>query len=184
MISADRIPPVPPEGGQSVPTVRVRYNPRLRRRASARLEDGAIVVELPPSLSEEKARAVTDRLVAGLVSRRRNLTAGDEALARRAETLADRYLGGVRARSVCWSPRQAHRWGSCSLPAGDIRVSERLRPAPEWVLDAVIVHELAHLQAAGHGPDFRALTSRHPRQREAETFLEGYALGLAWEPTS
>src|SRR6185312_3148059 len=128
MISADRIPVRPSESGQSVPPVRVRYNPRLRRRASARLEGGTIVVELPATLSAERAQAVTDRLVAGLVGRRRTLTVGDEELAARAQVLADRYLDGVRARSVRWSPRQGHRWGSCSLPAGDIRVSERLRP--------------------------------------------------------
>ena len=180
MISADRIPVRPSESGQSVPPVRVRYNPRLRRRASARLEGGTIVVELPATLSAERAQAVTDRLVAGLVGRRRTLTVGNEELAARAQILADRYLDGVRARSVRWSPRQGHRWGSCSLPAGDIRVSERLRPAPEWVLDAVLVHELVHLQVPGHGPAFRSMAARYPRQDEATTFLEGFALAMSW----
>lgn len=181
MMSADRISVRPPESGQSVLPVRIHYNPRLRRRASARLEGGAILVELPATLSAERAKAVTDRLVAGLVRRRQTLTVGDEELAVRAQTLADQYLDGVRARSVRWSPRQGHRWGSCSLPSGDIRVSDRLRPAPVWVLDAVLVHELAHLQVAGHGPDFRSMAARYPRQNEAATFLEGFSLAVAWE---
>ena len=46
------------------------------------------------------------------------------------------------------------------------------------MLDAVIVHELAHLLEAGHTPRFRALESRYPRRQEADVFLEGYALGL------
>ena len=181
MISAARVSCPPSETGQSVPSIQVRYNARLRRRASARLEGGAILVELPASLSRERAQVVTERLVAGLLRRRATLTIGDESLAARAQVLADRYLNGVRARSVRWSPRQEHRWGSCSLPAGDIRVSERLRPAPDWVLDAVLVHELAHLQVAGHGSDFRALAARFPRQQEAATFLDGFALGISWE---
>ena len=182
MISADRISVRPSESGQTVPPVRVRYNPRLRRRASARLEGGFIVVELPATLSAERAQAVTDRLVAGLLRRRETLTVGDAELAVRAQVLADRYLGGIRARSVRWSSRQDHRWGSCSLPGGDIRVSDRLRPAPMWVLDAVLVHELVHLQVAGHGSEFRSMAARYPRQQEAATFLEGFALALSWEP--
>ena len=168
--------------GQSIPPIRVRYNPRLRRRASARLDGGAILVELPASVSRERAQALTERLVSGLLLRRETLTVGDEELAGRAQVLADRYLDGVKARSVRWSSRQGHRWGSCSLPAGDIRVSERLRPAPGWVLDAVLVHELVHLQVAGHGTEFQSLAARYPRQEEAATFLEGFALGMSWEP--
>ena len=182
MISADRTAAGPPERGRSVLPVRVRYNPRRRRRASARLEGGAILVELPASLSRERADAITERLVAGLLRRREALTAGDEELAARAQTLADRYLDGVRARSVQWSSRQGRRWGSCSLPDGDIRISDRLRPAPAWVLDAVLVHELAHLQVPGHGSDFWTLAHRHPRQDEAASFLEGLALGMSWGP--
>jgi hypothetical protein len=181
MISADRMPLRPSESGQSLPPVRIRYNPRLRRRASARLEGGVIVVELPATLSRERALAVADRLVAGLLGRRETLTVGDQELAARAQVLADQHLDGVRARSVRWSSRQGHRWGSCSLPAGDIRVSERLRPAPMWVLDAVLVHELVHLQVAGHGPEFKSMAGRYPRQDQAATFLEGFALGMSWD---
>ncbi len=50
--------------------------------------------------------------------------------------------------------------------------------APEWVLDAVIVHELAHLIEPNHSARFVELERRYPRRREADMFLEGYALGL------
>jgi hypothetical protein len=46
------------------------------------------------------------------------------------------------------------------------------------VLDAVIVHELAHLIEPNHSPRFRELETRYPRRREADLFLEGYTLGL------
>jgi predicted metal-dependent hydrolase len=187
MIAADRIPDRPPQPDAgpaepgSVPPVRVLYNPRRRRRASARFEGGGIVVELPAAVDRDKAEDITIRLVAGLLQRRRAMTAGDGDLARRAQDLADRYLDGVRAASVRWSDRQDRRWGSCSLPGGDIRLSERLRPVPGWVLDAVLVHELAHLQVAGHGPGFRALAGRFARGGEASVFLEGFGLGLQWD---
>jgi hypothetical protein len=50
--------------------------------------------------------------------------------------------------------------------------------APEWVLDAVIVHEMAHLIEPNHSPRFRQLEERYPRRQEADTYLAGYALGL------
>ncbi|HUZ43974.1 MAG TPA: M48 family metallopeptidase [Acidimicrobiales bacterium] len=171
------------KAGPAGPAVEVRYSPRRKRRASARLEDGRILVDLPASMDRRTADAVTRRLVDGLLARRSGLTLGDAGLAERAMALADRYLEGVRPRSVTWSPRQWSRWGSCSLPAGDIRLSERLRPTPPWVIDAVLVHELAHLLVPDHGPGFHRLTARYERSAEARFFLDGFALGLGHGPT-
>jgi len=50
----------------------------------------------------------------------------------------------------------ATRWGSCS-PAGALSFSWRLILAPEWVLDYVVAHEVAHLREMNHGPRFWAL---------------------------
>jgi hypothetical protein len=46
------------------------------------------------------------------------------------------------------------------------------------VIDAVLVHELAHLQEADHSPAFYDIANRHPRQEACGVFLDGYALGL------
>ena len=80
---------------------------------------------------------------------------------------------------------QVSRWGSCSPASGEIRISDRVAPFPGWVLDAVIVHELAHLVEANHSPAFHALADRYPKQERAYGFLlamqltdddvEGYA---------
>jgi predicted metal-dependent hydrolase len=96
----------------------------------------------------------------------------------RATHLADRYVDGVRPRSIRWVENQDKRWGSCSTATGDIRMSHRLRDVPGWVLDATIVHELTHLLHADHSGAFHAVADRFPKQREAMVFLEGYSLGL------
>ena len=46
------------------------------------------------------------------------------------------------------------------------------------MLDAVLVHELAHLVHPDHSAAFHALADRYERQAEASVFLDGFALGL------
>ena len=65
------------------------------------------------------------------------------------------------------------RWASCTPADGTIRVSERLRDAPGWVVDYVLVHELAHLLEPGHDAAFWAWVRRYPRTERAMGYLEG-----------
>jgi len=102
----------------------------------------------------------------------------DAALEARVHVLADLYNDGVTPSSVRWVSNMSARWASCSPGSRDIRVSSKLSNCPDWVIDAVLVHELAHLHEADHSKAFYAIANRHPRQRECELFLEGYALGL------
>lgn len=145
-----------------------------RTSATAFVRDGRIVVQLPAGM----ARAAETRLVEQLVGRvsgraRADRIGGDEALAARARALADRYLDGVHPASVTWSGRMRRRWGSCTPVDGTIRISRAVAAFPGWVLDYVLVHELAHLQAPGHGAEFHALLDRYPQADRARGFLEG-----------
>jgi predicted metal-dependent hydrolase len=89
---------------------------------------------------------------------------------RRARALARRY-GLPLPALVEWSDRQQQRWGSCTVDDRVIRVSSRLAAFPEWVLDYVLVHELAHLREVSHGPRFRELVDRFPLAERARGFL-------------
>lgn len=135
-------------------------------------------MRLPAGLPhDEEERLVTDLVRKVTGAARAAARGGDAALERRAATLADRYLDGVRATSVRWSARMQRRYGSCSPAEGSIRVSRELATAPTYVLDHVLVHELAHLQEADHGPRFHALVARHPDSARATGWLEGYTAG-------
>ena len=104
---------------------------------------------------------------------------GDDALGRRCETLAARYLTGRVASpsSVRWVSAMRTRWASCSPADGSIRISDRLREVPSWVLDYVLVHELAHLVIPGHGSDFWALVGAYPHTERARGYLDGLSAG-------
>lgn len=66
---------------------------------------------------------------------------------------------------------QKSRWGSCNS-AGTISLNRRLIGAPEWVVDAVLVHEFAHLRFLNHGDEFWQLVKTYcPQHDEADQWL-------------
>lgn len=158
--------------------VEIRTSDKRRKYATAFWEGDHIVVVLPARLPASQRAATVDGLVQRVLRRRPHLAASDALLMARAAELGDRYLDGVRASSVRWSAHQRRRWGSCSLESRQVRISELLRPTPAWVVDAVLVHELAHLLERGHGQRFRQLVDRYEKTATADVFLAGYALGL------
>ena len=164
--------------GQDLPAVELRRSTRRRRSADANLEDGRVVVRLPAGLSDEQEAALINRLVRRVTGAdRARQQGGDDALAARAHELADRYLGGVRAEVVTWSTRMRRRHGSCTPATRTVRVSARLTAAPGYVVDYVLVHELAHLQVPDHSEAFWRLVDRFPRAERARGYLEGFAAG-------
>jgi predicted metal-dependent hydrolase len=167
------------DGAAGRPEVEVRISARRRKTSEGHWVGDRIVVSLPAHLSaaarQEATAWLVDRLLATHPLR---AVATDTALLQRALALSERYRMGLRPASVRWVTNQSARWGSCSVRTGDIRLSHRLREVPEWVIDAVLVHELAHLVHPDHSPAFHRLANVYPRHKEAGIFLAGYGLGL------
>src|SRR4051794_9981539 len=173
---------VPPVRRTRPDGVEVVRSDRRRRTVSAYRQDGRTIVLLPGRMS----RADEDRWVVEMLSRLDRQDArrrpGDDELQERAARLSVRYLDGrAMPVSVAWSTRQNGRWGSCTPADGTIRLSSRLQGMPDWVIDYVLVHELAHLLQPGHDPAFWALVGRSPRTERARGFLEGVALTATLE---
>ncbi|MEQ6903414.1 M48 family metallopeptidase [Nocardioides sp. YIM 152588] len=109
-------------------------------------------------------------------TRRGRQAAADDALMRRSLELSDLYLGGLaQPESVRWVSNQRSRWGSCTPGDRTIRVSERLKRMPDWVVDYVLVHELAHLLEPQHDEKFWAWVSHYPLTEKAKGYLMGWA---------
>ena len=160
------------------PEVEIRASSRRKKTGTAHWSGSRIVVQIPARLRGRERVAFVDDLVVRLLTQRPQSSAGDATLEERAVVLAELYNDSVLPSSVRWVNNQQARWASCSPASREIRVSSRLRQCPEWVIDAVLVHELAHLQEADHSTQFYAIADRHPRQVDSALFLEGYALGL------
>jgi predicted metal-dependent hydrolase len=152
------------------PSLVVIRSRRRRRTISARRRDGVIEVTVPAGMSlSEEARWV-ERMRARILRAESGLT--DEALGRRAQALSRKYLEGqLRPASVRWSEQQQSRWGSCTVDTGAIRLSARMQAFPGWVVDYVLVHELAHLRYRSHGPRFWSLVNRYPLTERARGYL-------------
>lgn len=165
------------------PEVEVRRSTRRRRTVSAYRDGDRIVVMIPASLSRAEEAEWVETMLARLERSEQRSRPSDDDLRERARMLSDRYLGGLAtAESVRWVDNQKARWGSCTPGDRTIRLSARLRGMPSWVIDYVIVHELAHLLEPGHDERFWAWVDRYPQAERAKGYLLGWSAAAHVEP--
>ena len=146
---------------------RVIRSARRRKTVSARVVDGILQVSIPDAMTS----AEETHWVAVMQERiERKIRSAGVDLARRARDLARRF-GLPEPVSIGFSDRQRRQWGSCTYEEGRIRLSSRLADFPPWVLDYVIVHELAHLVVPDHSPAFWDLVNRYPLTERARGYL-------------
>lgn len=161
--------------------VQVIRSKRRVKTISARLLDWCTLeVRVPAEMSEQELQRLLPRFVERARQWRAKLRPlpSDEGLERRAQQLNQRYFGGaLRWRSIRFVSNQHRRFGSCSPAQGTIRISDRLRTAPQFVLDYVLIHELAHLREPNHSAAFWQMVYRYDKAERAR----GYLLALQME---
>ena len=162
--------------------VEVRRSRRRRRTVSAYREGDRIVVLIPATLSRAQEAEWVETMVARVEKAEARRRPGDAELMRRAAALSRAWLDGRAVPlSVRWVDNQRSRWGSCTPTDRTIRLSRRLQDMPGWVVDYVLVHELAHLLEPGHNPRFWALVECYPHAERAKAWLDGYSAGARLE---
>ncbi|WP_039933622.1 M48 family metallopeptidase [Streptomyces viridochromogenes] len=163
-----------PPSGSGASAIEVRRSSRRRRTVSAYREGDRTVVLIPARMSEAEEQRWVNVMLDKLAAQESKRSLGDTELAARARQLSDQYFAGrARPASVRWVTNQNTRWGSCTPSEGSIRLSHRLQGMPEYVVDYVLLHELAHLLVPGHGPRFWELLKAYPRTERARGYLEG-----------
>lgn len=107
---------------------------------------------------------------------------------KRKEALRKWYIDKAREKIIPRAKRHAHelgvpvsgvkivdnrfRWGSCTLK-NNVHFNWRLIKAPMFVIDYVIVHELAHLIEANHTPRFwNIIRAQAPTMEKAKAWLK------------
>lgn len=143
---------------------------------SAYRDGDRTVVLIPARMSAAEEQRWVAVMLDKLAAQESRRMPGDAELAARAQRLSEQYLGARAVPdTVRWVTNQNSRWGSCTPSEGSIRLSHRLQGMPEYVIDYVLLHELAHLLVPGHGRAFWKLLESYPRTERARGFLEGAA---------
>jgi hypothetical protein len=147
--------------------IEVVRSARRRKTVEAQLVDGVLRIAIPDHLSAAEEQQWVERMSARFGTEVDPATVDLDA---RAAKLAARF-DVPRPSSIAWSHRQRTIWGSCTIETGAVRISARVASFPGWVLDYVIVHELAHLVEADHGPAFWEIVNRYPMAERARGYL-------------
>ncbi len=167
----------PRDGGLSG-EVEIRRSARRKRTVRAYREGAKTIVlmpaNLPKSVEAEHVRSLLERLD----RREQQVRPSDDELLERSAALSARWLKGVAVpSSVRWVTTMDKRWGSCTSSDRSIRLSHRLQGMPSYVVDYVLLHELAHLVEPNHSARFWALVDVYPDATKAKGFLEG----VSWQ---
>jgi predicted metal-dependent hydrolase len=145
---------------------------KRQKTVSARVVGDVFVVQAPARMSDSELQPIIEKLQQRWQRRRAKGSLDDQALHRRAQELNRQYFAGkLKWKSIRWVTNQNSRMGSCTPTEQTLRISHRLATMPAFVRDYVIVHELAHLLEANHGPKFWRLVNRYPKTERARGYL-------------
>ncbi len=179
--------PLPAGSGDDPITVEVVRDGRLQTRIHWEWHGDHIRIRAPRRISQRDL----DRNVAQIleeVKRRRSQVrsradADLEAMARRINR--SYFDGQIDWHSVRWVGNMRKRLGSCSTGGptdGDIRISDRIKGWPPWVIEYVVAHEMVHRKHPNHSKEFWTYLSRYPKAERARGFIQGAAFQLEKDP--
>ncbi|GAB4573919.1 MAG: hypothetical protein Kow0077_17900 [Anaerolineae bacterium] len=164
-----------------------RYDNRLRRNIHWTMRNGTIEIRVPRHVRRTALEPMVAEIVARVrKQRRRARKQAATDLQARAEAINRRYFNGeITWHTIRWVNNMQRRLGSCTTGGstdGDIRISERIRHWPDYVVDYVIAHELAHRIHPDHSASFWAYLARYPHAERARGFIEGIAYAEQIDP--
>ena len=158
----------------------IRRSKRRKKSVGAYRERGKTIIVAPIRMSNKEVQSYAAELIAELNSHDEK-NASQEELEKRARHLAAKYLdvdifsSELKEVSIKWVTNQNSRWGSCSHDDREIRISHRIQGMPQYVIDAVIFHELVHLIVPDHSAKFYAYLDLFTDYAMAREYLAGYS---------
>lgn len=173
--------------GDETLTLEVVVDSRLRTMARWSVTGKTIRLRIPNGTSRKDIeRLIGDILPRVSRTRRRATRQTDQDLMARAQQLNQQYFGGELSwSSIRWVNNMKQRLGSCTtggVTDGDIRISERIRTWPQYVVDYILAHEICHRKYPNHSADFWAYLARFPFTEKALGFIEGISFAEGHNP--
>jgi predicted metal-dependent hydrolase len=169
-------------GGDPI-TVEIVRDGRLRTRIHWEWHGDQVRIRAPRKVPKRQLDQHVAEIVEQVQRKRAQVrTRADADLEARARQINRKYFGGeISWHTLRWVSNMRKRLGSCTSggpTAGDIRISDRIKGWPQWVIDYVIAHELVHLKHPNHSKAFWADVNRYPKAERARGFIMGLAFQL------
>jgi predicted metal-dependent hydrolase len=160
--------------------VKVKRDKRLKRSSRwERNPDNTILLRIPSNTRKQDITHLLDLVTAQLekqkvIAARRT----DAKLQLRAVRINRKYFKGkISWQAIRWVNNMTTRLGSCTNGGstdGHIRISDRIKNWPDWVIDYIIAHELVHRKHRNHSKEFwKFLTEAFPLAERARGFING-----------
>lgn len=168
-------------------SVEVTTDKRLRKSARWTLKQDTIQVRVPSHLSADAIDRLLDDIVDRVLKQRaRARKQNDIDLEQRARAINRQYFDNeLQWHTIRWVGNMQRRLGSCTEGGstdGDIRISDRIKLWPPYVVDYIIAHELAHRKYPNHSAAFWDYLARYPQTERARGFIDGVAYAEGDDP--
>ena len=158
----------------------LRRDKRLRKTSRWELRpDGSLLVRVPTRLPKRRVsdllKQVSTQLDKAIQQHARR---NDADLQQRAEQINRKHFHNkIQWNAIRWVSNMQTRLGSCTGGGptdGEIRISDKIKHWPDWVIDYVIAHELLHRKHPNHSSAFwDELKAAYPRTDQARGFIQG-----------
>ena len=171
-------------------SVLVRRDKRLKKSSRWGWEpDGSILMRVPYRTPKRAIGNLLDQIAAQLEKQHKMVERRTDAeLQQRAEHINKKYFGGkIEWNAIRWVGNMNLSLGSCTNGGstdGHIRISDKIKHWPQWVVDYVIAHEMVHRLHSDHSKEFwSTLTKGYPLTERARGFIKGvgFAEGRQYE---
>jgi len=160
--------------------VNLRRDKRLTKSSRwERMPDGSLLLRVPYRLPKRRVSALLEQVASQLdkssaLKSRRN----DADLHQRAELINQKHFEGkIQWNAIRWVNNMQASLGSCTRGGptdGQIRISNKIKNWPDWVVDYVIAHELMHRKHPNHsGVFWSELKAAYPLTERARGFIHG-----------
>ncbi len=171
-------------------SVTVRRDQRLKKSSRwERKPNGTIQLRIPARLPKKHIKGLLEQIEVHF--KKQNKTAKrrtDTDLKKRADHVNKKYFQGlITWKAIRWVGNMNTRLGSCTNGGptdGHIRISDKIKDWPQWVIDSIIAHELVHRLHNNHSQAFWAtLKEGYPLTERARGFTMGlgFAEGITYE---
>ncbi len=170
--------------------INLKRDKRLKKNSRwERLPDGSLLLRVPYRLPKHRIGPLLEQVAAQLEKniKERNYR-NDAVLQERAELINKKHFDGkIQWNGIRWVSNMQSRLGSCTRGGstdGQIRISDKIKEWPVWVVDYVIAHEMLHRKHPNHSDVFwNELRAAYPLAEQAHGFIDGvsFASGRTFE---